>query len=553
MRRCAVIKESRRRDSLSYEHRRAIEISRQADGKCAERTEDRMEYLVNAVQMKQYDADTIGRIGIPGLVLMERAAAATAEEIRERFPIASGPADTEAGRVLVLAGCGNNGGDGFAAGRILQEYGYPVSYVLVGSRDKCSGETEAQIRILECLGVVVESRLPKKEEMNYEIIIDALFGIGLSREVTGIYKAAVDLINGSGAYVVSADIPSGIHADTGAVMGTAVRADLTVTYGYRKLGHVFYPGAEYAGTVICRRIGIAYRDGLEKPEAYTYDLSDLADMPVRRRDGNKGSFGKVLVIAGSKGMYGACQFAVLGAYRTGAGLVRVFTARENRELLLSAVPEAIVDTYGEEFPQETLDEALSWADCVVVGPGIGTDGQACRIMEYVWKHCAAPLIVDADGLNIVSEHGTWMDGTAAPERTVWFTPHMGELSRLTKKSIKCCKEEMITTVKEYAGKHGVIMVGKDARTVVGSPAGDVYINTSGNNGMATGGSGDVLAGVLAGLAAQGMSGMEAACMAVYLHGLAGDSASARKTAYSMMAGDLLEELPQVLTKGGIVR
>ncbi len=518
--------------------------------------------LVTAAQMKQYDADTIHAIGIPAMVLMERAAAATAEEIRKRFPARSERTGAGKRQVLVVAGCGNNGGDGFAAGRILQEYGYPVSYVLIGDREKCSQETKVQISILERLGVTIGNGLTGQEERredaraatgSYEIVIDALFGLGLSREVTGRFQEAIAFINKTGAYVVSADIPSGIHADTGKVMGMAVRADLTVTYGYRKLGLFLYPGAEYAGTVLCKKIGISRREGLEAPEAYAYEPSDLRRLPVRRKDGNKGSFGKVLVIAGSAGMYGACQFAALGAYRAGAGLVRVITAKENRELLLSAVPEALIDTYGVTFPQEALESALSWADCVVIGPGLGTDMQACRLMEYVWKHCRLPLIVDADGLNILSEHDNWIDRAAEPGREVWLTPHMGELSRLTKKSIKCCKEEMLSTVREYAAAHQLVVVGKDARTVVGGPTGELYINTSGNDGMATGGSGDVLAGLLAGLVAQGMRGMDAACMAVYVHGLAGDGAAARQSAYCMMAGDLLRELPRVFTKGGNVR
>lgn len=512
-----------------------------------------MEYLVSGAQMKEYDAYAIEETGIPSLVLMERAAAATAEEIIRLSPRAAGREAAEKPPVLVISGCGNNGGDGFAIGRILQEYGYPVSYVLIGNREKCSKETDTQIRILERLGNVIKDTLPEKRDDG--IIVDALFGIGLSREVTGIYKEAIDYINQAEAYVVSADIPSGIHADTGACLGTAVRADMTVTYGYKKLGLIFYPGAEYAGVLICRKIGIYYQKGLSKPEGFTYGLADLAGIPARCRDGNKGSFGKVLVIAGNHRMYGACQFAALGAYRIGAGLVRVLTAKENRELLLSAVPEAIVDTYGEEFPEHALQDALSWAGCVVIGPGTGTDASAQAVMEYIWKHCRLPLIVDADGLNILAEHPEWLADAAAETagREVYFTPHMGELSRLTKKSIKCCKEERISTIKEYAAAWGVTVVGKDARTVVADPSGKVYINTSGDNGMATGGSGDVLAGILAGLIAQGMQGMEAACMAAYLHGLAGNNASARKTAYAVMAGDLLEELPKVLSRGGIIR
>ncbi len=512
--------------------------------------EERLQYLVNAAQMRSYDRDMIENAGIPALVLMERAASATAEEIMRRFPISCVQGERADGRVLIVAGCGNNGGDGFATGRILQEHGYFVSYVLVGSREKCSKETAIQIGILERLGAVIESRLPGKGAAG--IIVDALFGIGLVREVTGVYREAVEYINTADAFVVSADIPSGIHADTGAVMGRAVKADLTVTYGYRKLGLVFYPGTEYAGTVICRKIGIFRRNDRDKPAAFTYEPTDLAGIPARQSDGNKGSFGKVFIIAGSRKIYGASYLAALGAYRMGAGLVRVLTAEENRALLLSAVPEALVDTYGEACPESELEYGFSWADCVLVGPGIGTDALAQRMMEYVWKRCRLPLVVDADGLNILSQHDEWMEETDT-ERQIWITPHMGELSRLTKKSIKCCKDELMAVVKEYARSYHMTVIGKDARTVIADPSGTVYINLSGDSGMATGGSGDVLAGILAGLAAQGMRGIKAASMAVYVHGLAGNNASEKKTAYCVMAGDLLAELPEALTKGGIVR
>lgn len=513
-----------------------------------------MQYLVSSAQMKAYDQAAIENTGIPALVLMERAACATAEEIIRRFPPEGRGREADKSRVLILAGCGNNGGDGFAIGRILAEHGYPVSFVLAGERESCSRETMAQIHILEHLGETVEAAVP---EGRFSVIVDALFGIGLSRNVTGRYEEIISYINASAACVVAVDIPSGIHADTGAVMGTAVRADLTVTYGYAKPGLILYPGGEYAGEVVCRKIGISCPAG-QKPLAFVYDRTDLARLPVRKNDGNKGSFGRVLVIAGNERMCGACQFAALGAYRIGAGLVRVLTVKENRNVLMQTVPEAIVDTYDSEVAEACLKETLDWADCVVAGPGIGTDERACRIMKYIWSHCRVPLVVDADGLNILASCPDWLKRDRDSQREtggergaeVYFTPHLGEFSRLAKKSIKCCKEDIISAAASYAREQGVILVCKDARTVVADPAGELYLNTSGDNGIATGGSGDVLAGILAGLLAQGMQGLEAAALAVYLHGLAGNRASSIKSTYAVKAGDLLEALPQVLTEGG---
>lgn len=513
-----------------------------------------MQYLVSSAQMKAYDQAATENTGIPSLVLMERAAFATAEEIMSRFPLKRTERSLDKSRVLILAGCGNNGGDGFAIGRILAEHGYPVSFVLAGERERCSSETKAQMQILERLGEVVETDVPRGA---FAVIVDALFGIGLSRSVTGRYREMIDWINASSACVVAVDIPSGIHADTGKVMEAAVRADLTVTYGYVKPGLILYPGAEYTGRVVCRKIGISHPAG-EKPLGFVYDRTDLARLPVRKNDGNKGSFGRVLVIAGNERMCGACQFAALGAYRIGAGLVRVLTVKENRNILMQTVPEAIVDTYENEDVEGLLKEALDWADCVVAGPGIGTDERACLMMQYVWAHCRLPLVVDADGLNILASHPDWLqqdrdrreETGEIHETKVYFTPHLGEFSRLAKKSIKCCKEDIISAAVSYARDHGVILVCKDARTVAADPAGEIYLNTSGDNGMATGGSGDVLAGILAGLLAQGMQGLEAAALAVYLHGLAGNRASSVKSVYAVKAGDLLEALPEVLTEGG---
>lgn len=261
----------------------------------------------------------------------------------------------------------------------------------------------------------------------------------------------------------------------------------------------------------------------------------------------------MLVIAGGKHIYGACEFAALGAYRSGAGLVRVLTAKENRALLMQKVPEALVDTYSETTKREELIEMLeasfAWADCVVIGPGIGQEEAAVFLMQYVWKNCPLPLIVDADGLNILACHKEWLEHSEQRPPFLCLTPHMGELSRLVGKSIPCCKSGIFAEAKAYAERYQVVLAAKDARTVVAMPDGKVYINTTGDNGMATGGSGDVLTGIIAGLIAQKMEKTEAVALAVCLHGLAGNAASQKKSAYCVMAGDLLSELPELFAKG----
>lgn len=522
------------------------------DGRCWKG--ERMEYLVTAEQMKTYDRNTIQETGIPSLVLMERAAYATAMEIMKRFP--------QSGSALVVCGCGNNGGDGFAVARILKEHGFAAECVLVGDRAKCSVETEAQIRILERQGNVPVHFLtleteggfcPERDEegnmsfSGYDIIVDALFGIGLSRNLAGICLDTVEAINRSDAFTVAVDIPSGIHADTGKVMGCAVRADLTVTYGYCKLGMMLYPGTEYTGELLVKKIGIWNGEQPDEQTVFHYTKEDLDRLPQRRNDGNKGTFGKVLVIAGSHNMCGACQFATLGAYRVGAGLVRVLTAEENRTAMFQAVPEAVLRTYGDSFPEAELAESLEWADCVLAGSGIGTSEMAKQIMEYLCHHCTKPLVIDADGINILSLPGYRPLLKEVGERTsVVITPHIGEFSRLMDESVLHCKEERFALSAQCARDNKVCVVCKDARTVVADMYGHCYLNVSGDSGMATGGTGDVLAGIVAGLMAQGMDAFEAACLGTYLHGLAGNLASDAKTTYSVLARDLLDKLPEVL-------
>ena len=272
-------------------------------------------YFVTAEEMKRFDWNTIQYFGVPSLVLMERAALSAVEEITART--------RQGERVLVVAGCGNNGGDGIAVGRMLRQKGYQVELFLIGNRDKFSEEKKTQLQIIEKYGCPVQSKIGDEE---YDIIVDALFGIGLSRNPEGIYAEAMEAMNSRNAYLCALDIPSGIHADTGAVMGIAVKADLTVTFAFEKLGHVLYPGCQYAGEVVCREIGITSESFLNMvPQVYSYKDEAYQLMPQRHSGGNKGTFGKVMVIAGSVNMSGACELCARSAYRMGAGMVRVVT------------------------------------------------------------------------------------------------------------------------------------------------------------------------------------------------------------------------------------
>ncbi len=537
-----------------------------------------MKILVNSRQMKQCDKNTIERFGVPSLVLMERAALSTAEEIDRYFQVNQGqgtvlsPAKKtgrffqvsqqqgtalttveEPGRqlcknhrkklsVLAVCGFGNNGGDGLAIGRLLWQRGYEVTIVMPSESGKLSEETKIQKEILCNYGLEITDSMPEGE---FDVVIDALFGIGLTRNLEGAYREYITEMNEKSGLKVAADIPSGIHADTGEVMGVGFRADVTVTFAFAKPGLLLYPGAEYAGKVLVEDIGIDACSFLEaKPNLFAVESKDLMRIPRRKNHSNKGSYGKVLTAAGHKNMAGAAFLSGKASYLTGAGLVRIFTEEQNRVILQELLPEAILTTWeGTEVLEETLSEALFWGTVIAVGPGLGTEKNAGKIIELILKKAKVPVILDADGLNVISDHLKWLKEAAAP---VIVTPHLGEMARLTKKSISEIQKNLLQAAQEFAEEYQVICILKDAGTITALPDGRAYINTSGNHGMATAGSGDVLTGILAGLIAQGMAPWEAAFTGVYLHGAAAEKQVQQTGTYGMMARDILDGIKMVL-------
>ena len=492
-----------------------------------------MEYLVTAAEMKQYDSNTIEILGIPGMVLMERAALEAFRAIEARF---GGLCPAEK-RVFILAGMGNNGGDGLALGRLLCEAGYRVHIKCVGDETKASEQWKQQRSILNHFPVVFCEN-DQASDIEYTILVDALFGVGLSRTVEGIFAREIEAFNHRSGYKIALDIPSGIHSDTGMMLGCAVRADMTVTFGFVKRGLVLYPGATYAGEIQKAEIGISERSFLGQMPDMFYHKEEVEDLlPKRNPSGNKGTFGKVLLVAGSMKMAGAAVLAAKAAYRIGAGMVKVISAPENREILQTSVPEALYGTY------EDLAGSLAWADVIVIGPGIGTGKEALENLKIVIAEGKKPLVIDADGLNLLAVEEEIADKMAArenPERTIILTPHVGELSRLLRCKIADLKMDLPGAARELAGKYYATVVAKDARTFITGEAGPVCVNLRGNSGMATAGSGDVLAGMIGGLLGQGMKGFEAASVGVTVHGAAGDSVAAIWGEHGCMAGDLAE-------------
>ncbi|MBO5371279.1 MAG: NAD(P)H-hydrate dehydratase [Lachnospiraceae bacterium] len=495
-----------------------------------------MQYVVNSQEMKQFDKNTIEYYGVPSMVLMERAALAVFEEIKLNCP-------DKNKKMLIICGAGNNGGDGFAIARLLHLNGYFVEILFPMDESKMTNETSKQYEIVKRYGISVHTHLVT---FGYDVIVDALFGIGLCREIGGELKAVIDAANQTDALRIAADIPSGISADTGEVLGVAFEADITVTFGFAKIGQLLCPGAQYCGRLIVADIGIDNQSILEQtPQGKYLVQTDILELlPSRKAYSNKGSYGKVLVIAGSKNMAGAAYLSAKAAYYSGCGLVRILTAKENREILLTRLPEAILTTYDtEQIDIQQIQECIHWADAVLIGPGIGTEESAKILVKAVLEAKDMPVVFDADALNILAKEPEYKKMLG--ENHI-ITPHLGEMSRLIGKSIKEIQKNLIAAAREFAKEHNTICILKDARTIIALADGKWYINISGNNGMATGGSGDVLAGLVTGFAVQsGKLGMTAA-FACFVHGRAGDFAKIKKGAHSMLASDILEQLPNVL-------
>lgn len=539
-----------------------------------------MRYVLDAASMKNVDSYSINTLGIPSVVLMERAALSVTEAIESKV---KGNIHTD---IICVCGRGNNGADGLAVARQLYLKGYNVDVYIINSHASTK-EFDIQLNIIKNLGIEC---INSPDFSKYGVIVDALFGNGLSRELAGEARIVVDTINkcstsvrsqytqnsdnNGNRLVVAVDIPSGISASTGVVMGSAVNADITVTFGFEKIGHILYPAASYCGKIIRKDIGFAQYPDMTR-DIFTYDYSDISDMlPLRKPDGNKGTFGKALVIAGSRLYGGAAVLSSRAAVRIGAGLVRTLTHISNRTAVITGNMECIVDTYDTDeecgdFVKNTetlVDKCICWADVVCIGPGLSMEESAVKLVRSVSAKKNIKKLYDADALNIIAKYKIELDGSNddvdyeaggnsgnasykddMSDKNVVVTPHIGEMSRLTGLDIAVIKNNPIDTARTYSREHNCVCVLKDARTIV-SDGERVYINMSGNDGMATGGSGDVLSGIITGLMAQGLTTFEASALGVYIHGCAGDEAALSNGKYSMVAGDIIDNIKNVLIK-----
>lgn len=498
---------------------------------------------VTAAQMRALDAGAINDFGIPGLILMENAGRGAFELLQEQLP-------ESFSRVLVLCGPGNNGGDGYVIARHLHNRGHSVTIWSTRPGDRLTGDARTNHDIVRALGIETisldaTSSLPSAPPEGFDAICDALLGTGVEDELQGLYRDLVEWANAHPAYRFAVDIPTGVHADSGAVLGAAFNADLTATFGLLKLGLLQYPGAHHAGTV--RTVDISLPPSLVGAVAGALVLNDLTALPpkpVRPASTYKNRQGHLLLVAGSSGKTGAALLAGRASLRAGAGLCTLATSRETSERLEGRAPDLMIealDWLGQ--PAAELASLLPGKNAIAAGPGLGTDREAQELVRHIVTNCGLPVVLDADALAAFAGQLEVLEAATVP---VVITPHPGEMARLLGLSVAKVEADRLAVASELAIGRGLIVVLKGARTVVAAPDGRTAINLSGTPALAKAGSGDVLTGILGAFLAMGLGPWDAALIAVHLHGRCGEVVAAASGVHGLLASDLVETLPKVM-------
>jgi hydroxyethylthiazole kinase-like uncharacterized protein yjeF len=545
--------------------------------------------LVTSSQMRNIDKKTIEGIGIPGLQLMEKAGKGVALAAKEML----GEAKNK--RVVIFCGRGNNGGDGFVVGRYLSEWGAQVEFYLTADRGEVRGDAKTNLEKAEKMGLPITEILQKEEipsKIEADLIVDALFGTGFSGEITDYVKDIVELINDSCAPVLSVDIPSGLHADTGQFSGPCIKAKRTVTMALPKIGHFFFPGKETSGKVSVVDIGVPPHVVEEENINLNLITEDEVKkmLPGRPGDAYKGTCGRVVLIAGSTGMTGAASLTSLSSLRAGAGMAILGIPQTLNAILETKLTEVMTKPLPDVRKKGALalrglgqiKELLKWGDCCAIGPGLGQHFETIELVRRLVSKISMPTVIDADGLNALAKDVSILKECQAP---LILTPHIGELSRLNGVPIEDIEEDRIKHASDFAQEYKCVLVFKGAPTIISEPGGQTYVNPTGNAGMASAGSGDVLTGIIVGLLAQmlilrkvenpalrpAQGGerlvlsevegsrttegggediqrimIDSACAGVYVHGLTGDLAREEKGEMGMIAGDMMDEIPQAL-------
>ena len=509
--------------------------------------------IVTAEQMRELDRLTIQRYGVASLTLMERAGENIAAAILKHF-------GRNARRgVIVVAGKGNNGGDGFVVARLLKKKRIPCEVVMLARQDELSPDAAHNLRaFLKLKGKVTElatgnlAFLSQRLRKN-SLIVDAILGTGMKNAVRGLFADAIALMNAANLPIVAVDIPSGLNTDSGAPLGVAIQAEMTVALGYPKLGQVIHPGLNFVGALVVADIGIDPRAvAAVAPRTELLEREPVSRLvPRRKADSHKGTYGHVLVCAGSRGKTGAAILACRAAMRSGAGLVTLAAPRSLNAIFATSLVEVMTEPLGENSREEMAalsdDEwhrLLERKNAFLFGPGIGVNDATQNALRWLLRNLDMPWVIDADGLNnLALELNRLRRARTAPI----LTPHPGEMARLIGKDTAAVNADRVGIARSFAIEHRCHLVLKGARTVIASADGKVFINPTGNPGMASGGMGDVLAGMLTALLGQGLSAEDAMKLGVYWHGFAGDRVAAAQSEIGLIASDIIDHLPAALT------
>ena len=511
--------------------------------------------IVSAAEMRRLDQLTIEQ-GTAGHVLMERAGQGAATALLRWFP------HVRRRQVVIVAGKGNNGGDGFVMARLLRKRGVRTRVALLGHKSEVRGDAARNLQsFLKGRGAVDEILTSadlkglSKRIAEAALAVDAIFGTGLNAPVHGLAADVIELLNSSGTPVFAVDMPSGLDSDRGVPLGTAVQAEATATFGFAKIGQMLYPGIEHTGALAVVDIGIS-KAAIEEvqPATHVTEAAEVAGLlPRRRPDAHKGDSGHVLLIAGSRGKTGAAQLAARATLRAGAGLTTLAGPAGLNPILCAAAPEvmtAVLPDHDDRlvFDTNQLGRLLEGKSAVVVGPGMGTHEDAQRTVLWLLEHAAVPIVADADALTCLANSDAWSGGGAG----LIVTPHPGEMARLLHADVATVQSDRVGVARRLGAERNCAVILKGARSVVAAPDGSAWINPTGNPGMAVGGMGDVLSGIVAALLAQGLEPVDAACVGAYLHGAAADAVvSVRGSEIGLLASEVADEVPR--TVGKLVR
>ncbi len=500
-----------------------------------------MEPILSVEEMKRMDQLAVEELRLPSICLMENAGRGCAEAISDFID------DHKIQHVAILCGAGNNGGDGFVIARALANMGLIVDCFATCDLEMQSPDAKIMRQVVEAMGLPL-AVLKAEEELpdlsRYDLIIDALLGTGLKGAARGLYAGLIDEVDDCMAKVISIDIPSGLHGDTGEVLGNAITADMTLTMAAPKRGLVMAPGREHLG--VMHVVDIGYMPALftEGKEWVLPDEEDLQSLlPHRAESGHKGDFGKVLVVAGSEGMVGAALLCAGATLRSGAGMVKIACPAALQDQVVKAMPEVMTIPFEADACFDDLQDALEWADAVAVGPGLGREKKRMQVVRELVAKSELPVVLDADGLFAFNE-----DASALSQREsdLLVTPHHGEMASLCGVDSPYGQSDLVDAGLDLCSQAELTLMLKGAPSFTIIPDGQVFLNDSGNSGMATAGSGDILTGLLAGLVAQGLSCEDASILGAHLHGIAGDLCASNVGQRGMTAVDLLMHLPLAL-------